>query len=124
PEAGAPAPPATTHLEFLRCGVGKAPAAAATARALDPARHAGVLSIGLAGALPGSGLAVGDIVIATRMVLADEGSENPDGFLDLGAMGFGPMPDRSVFADANPSLTRALGAALPGARAGIIATVS
>lgn len=116
--------PEAAHLELLRCGVGKAPAAATTARTLSPDRHAGVLSIGLAGALPGSGLSVGDIVIATRMVLADEGSENPDGFIDLGAMGFGPMHDRSVFADADPTLTRALAAALPDARLGIIATVS
>jgi len=116
-----PPPP---HLVLIRSGVGKASAAAAIARALDPERHAGVLSIGLAGALPGSGLAIGDIVIASHMILADEGSQNPDGFRDIASMGFGPMPDGSVSAPATPNLVALLGSAIPGARIGPIATVS
>lgn len=100
-------------------GVGKSPVAAATARILDPARHAGVLSLGLAGAYPESGLRVGDIVIADRVVLADEGSENPDGFRDLGAMGFGPIEWACA-----PGVIAALRQVLPSARVGTIATVS
>ena len=111
-------------IEIVVCGVGKAAAGAAAARLLDPRVHRGVMSIGIAGALPGSGLTPGDIVIASRMVLADEGSENPDGFIDLGAMGFGPMPDGSVSAASQPEVVRALATALPGSHVGVIATVS
>jgi futalosine hydrolase len=125
---GGPAWPAVvfrdSDIEVIVSGVGKANAAGATARVLEPALHAGVVSIGVAGALPGSGLAIGDVVIGVRMVLADEGSENPDGFMDLGAMGFGPMPDGSVGADAHAGVVAALGRALPASRTGVIATVS
>ncbi len=125
---GAGAWPAIVHRDadmgVVVCGVGKSAGAAAVARVLDPDRHAGVVSIGLAGALPGSGLQIGDIVIASQMVLADEGSENPDGFTDLGAMGFGPMRDRSVSASSDPELVRLLASAIGSARVGTIATVS
>jgi futalosine hydrolase len=111
-------------IEVMITGVGKSAAAAAVARVLDASLHRGVMSFGIAGALPGSGLVPGDIVIASRMVLADEGSENPDGFVDLSAMGFGPMPDTSVSAASDPEIVRALSSATPGARVGVIATVS
>lgn len=82
--------------EVVLTGVGKASAAAAAARFYDPARHAGVLSIGIAGALPGSGLEPGECVLALPSLFSDEGSVTPRGFLSLDAMGFG--------ADAPPSL--------------------
>lgn len=107
------------RFEVVVSGVGKSPAAAATCRFLDPTRHAGVLSLGLAGAYPESGVGVGDIVIADRVVLADEGSENPDGFRDLDAMGFGPIKW-----ECTPEVSAALRQGLPSARVGTIATVS
>lgn len=81
------------HLDLVVTGVGKANAAAGTARALDVLRHGRVISLGVSGALPGSGLKVGDIVEADRCVLADEGSANPDRFLSIAEMGFGPLAD-------------------------------
>lgn len=79
------------RFELVRSGVGKSNAAAALARTFDPARHAGAISLGIAGALPHSGLTIGDVVDADRATFADEGSENPDGFLSIARMGFGPL---------------------------------
>ncbi|MGV6814267.1 MAG: futalosine hydrolase [Phycisphaerales bacterium] len=70
-------------------GVGKANAAGAVARVLDPSRHLGVLSIGIGGALPGSGVKVGDVICADRSVFVDEGIETPAGWLSTQQMGFG-----------------------------------
>ncbi len=78
------------RLCLLECGVGKANAAAAVARAFDAHRHAGVVNLGLAGALPDGGLSLCDAVLATVSIYADEGSENPEGFTDLASMGFAP----------------------------------
>ena len=50
-------------------GVGKSAAAAAVARVLDESLHRGVVSFGIAGALPGSGLVPGDP--AYPSILAD-----------------------------------------------------
>lgn len=70
-------------------------AAAMTARSLKPERHAAAISIGIAGALPGGGLSVGDVVTANACVYADEGLETAEGFRDLADMGFplGPWDD-------------------------------
>lgn len=76
-------------VDVLRTGVGKAAAAGAVGLRFDPGRHMGVLSIGIAGALPGAGLEIGSAVLANPSVLADEGSLTPGGFLSLDAMGFG-----------------------------------
>ncbi|MEL6741104.1 MAG: futalosine hydrolase [Planctomycetota bacterium] len=76
-------------VDVVLCGVGKANAAAATARAIDPVRHGVVLSAGVCGALPGSGLVTGDAVAATRSVNADEGIALPGGgFESCTEMGF------------------------------------
>jgi futalosine hydrolase len=74
---------------IVRSGVGKAAAAGATARWYDPTRHGGVLSVGVGGALPGSGLGIGDAVLADPSVPGDDGVRTPDGFLSLGDIGFG-----------------------------------
>ena len=74
-------------------GVGKANAAGAVARVLDPSRHLGVLSIGIAGALPGSGVKVGDVICADRSVFVDEGIETPAGWISTEQMGFGAFED-------------------------------
>lgn len=83
-------------------GVGKCNAAGATAFALTDIkpRCAWALNIGVAGALPRSGSAdgsrarLGQCVIATASVFADEGLAAPDGFTDVAAMGFPPLDTR------------------------------
>ena len=104
-------------------GIGKANAAGAAAHALPRGAEAGaVLSVGVAGALPGSGLRLGDVVAATASVFADEGIETPQGFRDCAAMGFplGTFPGSAVPLDGR--LAEAL--ALTADALGPVATVS
>lgn len=75
-------------LDLVETGVGKAQAAGAVARVFDPRRHAGVLILGVAGALPGGGADVGQAVLASRSLFGDEGMQTPDGFVPIDEMGF------------------------------------
>lgn len=76
--------------DLVLSGVGKSQAAAACAWAFEPARHRGVISLGIAGALPDSGLVIGRVVLATRSFFADEGIATPAGFRPLETLGFPP----------------------------------
>jgi futalosine hydrolase len=108
--------------DLVCCGIGKTNAAGATATALGVHDYRAVISVGIAGSLPGSGLALGDAVAGTASVYADEGLESPTGFLDCHAMGFplGPFSGSSIPAD--PGLMKVLRPV--AGRAGPIATVS
>ena len=64
-----------TH--FLVTGVGIPLALASTLDALQRQRPARILNIGIAGAYPGSGLGIGDIVTADSEVYGDIGFELP-----------------------------------------------
>lgn len=75
------------RLAIVLTGVGKANAAGALARAAS-GQLAGVVSIGLSGALPGSGLTAGQVVVADACILADEGVETPDRFMSQSDLGF------------------------------------
>ncbi len=102
------------RFDLLLSGVGKANAAGATARAIDLARHSGVINLGIAGLLAdtiieetcgvvaaGGGivssqastrpLVLGEVVVASESVFADEGSATPDGFIDIARLGFPPV---------------------------------
>ncbi len=70
-------------------GVGKSNAAGGVARVLDADRHIGVLSVGIGGSLPGSAVAIGEVVCADRSVFVDEGVETPGGFIPMAQLGFG-----------------------------------
>lgn len=76
------------RLDLLIAGVGKANAAGAVMRVLEPSRDRVVVSCGIAGSLPGSGCGVRDAVVATRSVYGDEGIETDEGFATCQAMGF------------------------------------
>jgi len=80
---------------LLCCGIGKVNAAAATAVALERYAPRGVLCFGSAGAYSGSGLDIGDLALAHEEILADEGVEAPEQFLDFEALGF-PCVSRPV----------------------------
>ena len=90
-EAERPAGPAGAA-GVLVCGVGKAGAAAALSERLaerlanGPAVEA-VVSFGVAGAYPASGLAVGDVVVATEVAVLDEGLETGDRFVPFARPG-------------------------------------
>ncbi len=79
--------PLLPGLDAVLTGIGKANAAGAVARVLDPARHTGVLSLGIGGSLPG-GPPPGSLVLGESSVFADEGLGAPDGFQTCRAMGF------------------------------------
>ena len=119
---------ASDRVDLVISGVGKANASGAVARALDPTRHAGVISLGVCGSLPGSGLRPTDVVCATESVYADEGVAIPGGFTDLAAMGFAPGVAGDSMGVANDgAVASLLGAHAPiGLRvsSGRIATVS
>jgi len=120
-------PEELTRLEgglwLLKAGIGKANAAGAVgiALAMNPAER--VISLGLGGALPDSGLEIGDRVLASRSVFADEGAETPEGFLDCRSMGFplyeGDLGDGLA---CNPELHARLRGCVD--REAVIATVS
>ena len=76
-------------VELVVTGVGKANAAGAVARVLDPARHGAVLSVGVAGTYGGP--PIRSVVVATGCAFADEGVATPDGFMDLNRLGFPPV---------------------------------
>lgn len=85
------------HLQVIVAGIGRTNAAAATAEALAMAAAGGqpfgeVLSVGIAGVLPGGGCAIGDLVIATECVYSEEGIALPEGSADMEALGF-PLGD-------------------------------
>lgn len=73
-------------------GIGRTNAACATTEAILEARPRTVISAGVAGALPGSAVEVGDVVIADSCVYAEEGLLTAEGFRDIRAIGF-PLGD-------------------------------
>ena len=106
-------------VELVVTGVGKVNAAAAVASSLEPHRHVGVLSLGIAGILPQDGPrpVIGDVVVASAMRYPDEGLETPDGYRSLAQLGFphGPFDGGLGFAatpDWAATLHQRLGAAL------------
>lgn len=72
-------------LPVLICaaGVGKINAAAATAAIIERHHPRLVINTGCAGAYPGSGLAIGNLAVATNEVLGDEGVLVSSGWQDM-----------------------------------------
>ena len=64
-------------------GVGKINAAAATAVMIERFRPRLVINTGCAGAYPGNGLAIGNLVVVSEEVLADDGVTVEEGWRDL-----------------------------------------
>ncbi len=77
-----------SDLAIVTTGVGKVNAATAVALRFDPSLDDLVLSIGVAGALPGRDLPLGSRILASESAYADEGLDTPDGFLTCDQMGF------------------------------------
>jgi futalosine hydrolase len=102
-------------------GVGPALAAAATARLLADAEHAGypydaVICAGIAGGFAGR-VEVGGLAVATVSIAADLGADSPDGFIGLDELGFGTAKRPADLGDR-------LRKVLPGVVAGPILSVS
>ncbi len=109
------------RFDLVVTGVSKANAAGAVARVLDATEHAAVISVGVAGALPGSGLGIGKVVLSESSVFADDGLDTPEGFRGCAAIGF-PVCAGGDSAPVAPELLEALGP-LADSR-GPVATVS
>lgn len=110
-------------IDLLETGVGKTNSAAAVAKRLEPARHGVVLNLGIAGALPGVDRpSLGDSILATSSVYADEGILTPAGFQSITEMGFPLGPFEGLAVPGTPDLLAALRPL--ATRAGPIATVS
>jgi futalosine hydrolase len=76
----------SSRLVCCAAGIGKANAAAASAVLIEQYQPRRIIITGCGGAYPGSGLTVGDLAVASDELFADEGTETPDGWLDLRAM--------------------------------------
>lgn len=109
------------RFDLLLAGVGKSNAAGAVARAVDPARCAGAVSVGVCGSLPG-GPPIGAAVAATASIYADEGIVTPAGFETMAQMGFPLEPLAGNAVGVDPAWSGLL-AGVAEAR-GPIATVS
>jgi len=88
---------AAPEVRVVVAGIGRTNAAAATAEALAEARAAGapfaaVISTGIAGALPGTNLAIGTVIVSDACIYAEEGIALPEGQGDMRALGF-PLGD-------------------------------
>ena len=88
---------AAPEVRVVVAGIGRTNAAASTAEALAEARATGapfaaVISTGIAGALPGSNLALGTVIVADACVYAEEGIALPEGQGDMRVLGF-PLGD-------------------------------
>ncbi|MFO0783195.1 MAG: futalosine hydrolase [Phycisphaerales bacterium] len=104
------------HVKVVVGGIGRTNAACAVAEQLARETFGAVVSTGIAGALPGSNLALGDRVVATECVYAEEGVMTPSGFQDMAAMRFplGDFPGNRVPVDARlASVFAHLGRAAP-----------
>lgn len=109
----------------VAAGVGRTNAAAATTEQLVRSMHRrpvdAVLSVGLAGALPGSELAVGDALLASACIYAEEGIVTGRGFAGMSGLGF-PLGDFE--GNAVPVDEELLDALSPAFRLGPVATVA
>lgn len=125
---GWPIIPVNPKVTVALSGIGRANAAGATVQALTLRRYAAVLNVGVAGALHGSELSVGDVVLATHSVFAEEGIDLPDGPADMSALEF-PLGDEP-WCDGNrvrpdAALLDVLAGSIgQGVERGIVATVA
>ncbi len=80
------------HLPVLVTGVGAVNAAIALTMHLERFGAGAVISCGIGGAYPGSGLATASAVWAESECYGDLGAASPEGFLDMEALGFPVIP--------------------------------
>jgi futalosine hydrolase len=83
-------------VKLVITGIGPVNAAHAATIGIIERRPDAIIAAGIAGAYPGSGLRIGDVVSAESECYGDLGAGSPNGFLDMKAMGFpiidGPTP--------------------------------
>jgi futalosine hydrolase len=80
--------PPLPYARVVVSGIGAVNAALATQRALFNSSAALVISVGIGGAYPNSGLSLAAVAIASSCIYAGLGAMNNDDFLDLEQLGF------------------------------------
>ncbi|OWA34172.1 futalosine hydrolase [Saccharibacillus sp. O16] len=110
------------RFDVIAAGVGAAAAAAGTAAALARGHYARVISAGIAGGFAGVA-PIGSLVVASRMVAADLGSDSPDGFISVDELGFGSSTIAAE-SDVSAALAQALRSAGLETRLGPVLTVA
>ncbi|MBC22322.1 MAG: futalosine hydrolase [Phycisphaerae bacterium] len=121
-EAEAEAVGEIPNATVITSGIGRTNAAVATTEAiLQRGPFDAVINMGVAGALPGSPLQIGSVIVATSCIYVEEGQDHPDGFQELSQMGMslGDFSGNAVPVD--PGLLNMLSAEF---HAGPIATVA
>lgn len=73
---------------IIETGVGPVNAAHAVTVAILDERPDEILICGVAGAYPGAGLPIGEVVSADVEIYGDLGAQSPEGFLDMASLGF------------------------------------
>ncbi|MFM8533400.1 MAG: futalosine hydrolase [Acidimicrobiia bacterium] len=81
-----------SNVTILVTGVGPVNAAHGVTVAVLQQRPHAIISCGIAGAYPSSGLLLGDVVCADTEIYGDLGAQSPAGFIDMKAMGFPVVP--------------------------------
>lgn len=113
-------------------GMGKTNAAHGLTALLETQTVRGVIGFGVGGAYAGSGLAVGDVALASRAVYGDDGVDAPGGWLSTEAIGI-PLAEAAdgrifneiaVDPDRVEDARQALAASGISARVGPLVTVS
>jgi futalosine hydrolase len=79
-------------IRIVETGVGPVNAAHGVTLAIAQQRPTTILSCGIGGAYPSSGLQRGDVVCAGVELYGDLGAQSPEGFLDMKALGFPVVP--------------------------------
>ncbi len=80
-------------VRVLVTGMGKSNAAHALTVLLERESVGGIISFGVAGAYPGSGLTVGGTALASLAVYGDEGVQTPSGWMDTQGIGIPLVQD-------------------------------
>jgi futalosine hydrolase len=114
------------NMTIIAGGIGRTNAAVATTEAILKARAErrpfdAALSAGVAGALPGGNLSVGQCIVASACVYAEEGIITARGFADMAGLGFALGDFQGNVVPVDPQLLDTLGAAFT---IGPIATVA
>jgi futalosine hydrolase len=102
-------------------GIGRTNAASATTKAIMESRPAAVISAGVAGALPGSDMKPGDVVVSSACAYVEEGLVTAGGFVDMSGMGLSLGDFEGNVVPVDEGMLDALSAAF---RIGVIATVA
>ena len=89
-------------IQIVHTGIGPVNAAHAATVAILQHRPTSIISCGIGGAYPASGLEIGEVVSAEQEMYGDLGAQSPSGFLNMKALGFPVVPGEEPLFDELP----------------------